>query len=202
MRCCPKCRNVPNERGIPWDEREIKEESYLEFRTQPMIEAALREARQAAAQEAPQPERTEQQDAACGMLPACAPLANPFVPFQRDDPPVYAAAVGAVRGTLFPGLDLPLRGQENSGELSGTLQRDLQALGFAVVELGEYLDTHPGDARAAELFRSYSGLYAQAAAAWEAENGPIVQRSAVGESGYDWLRGPWPWQYAANDGEG
>ena len=126
----------------------------------------------------------KQQDAACGMLPACAPLANPFVPFQRDDPPVYAAAVGAVRGTLFPGLDLPLRGQENSGEL------------------GEYLDTHPGDARAAELFRSYSGLYAQAAAAWEAENGPIVQRSAVGESGYDWLRGPWPWQYAANDGEG
>ena len=174
----------------------------MEFRTQPMIEAALREARQEAAQEAPQPERTEQQDAACGMLPACAPLANPFVPFQRDDPPVYAAAVGAVRGTLFPGLDLPLRGQENSGELSGTLQRDLQALGFAVVELGEYLDTHPGDARAAELFRSYSGLYAQAAGAWEAENGPIVQRSAVGESGYDWLRGPWPWQYAANDGEG
>ena len=93
-------------------------------------------------------------------------------------------------------------GPENSGELSGTLQRDLQALGFAVVELGEYLDTHPGDARAAELFRSYSGLYAQAATAWEAENGPIVQRSAVGESGYDWLRGPWPWQYAANDGEG
>ena len=127
----------------------------MEFRTQPMIEAALREARQEAAQEAPQPERTEQQDAACGMLPACAPLANPFVPFQRDDPPVYAAAVGAVRGTLFPGLDLPLRGQENSGELSGTLQRDLQALGFAVVELGEYLDTHPGDARAAELFRSF-----------------------------------------------
>lgn len=110
----------------------------MEFRTQPMIEAALREARQEAAQEAPQPERKEQQDAACGMLPACAPLANPFVPFQRDDPPVYAAAVGAVRGTLFPGLDLPLRGQENSGELSGTLQRDLQALGFAVVELGEY----------------------------------------------------------------
>lgn len=55
MRCCPKCRNVPNERGIPWDEREIKEESYLEFRTQPMIEAALREAWQEAAQEAPQP---------------------------------------------------------------------------------------------------------------------------------------------------
>ena len=53
-----------------------------------------------------------------------------------------------------------------------------------------------------DRFRSYSGLYAQAAAAWEAENGPIVQRSAVGESGYDWLRGPWPWQYAANDGEG
>ncbi|MFR4994874.1 MAG: spore coat protein CotJB [Oscillospiraceae bacterium] len=174
----------------------------MEFRTQPMIEAALREARQEAAQEAPQPERTEQQDAACGMLPACAPLANPFVPFQRDDPPVYAAAVGAVRGTLFPGAG---PSAARTGEQWRAKRYAAARPAGAGLRRGgacEYLDTHPGDARAAELFRSYSGLYAQAAAAWEAENGPIVQRSAVGESGYDWLRGPWPWQYAANDGEG
>ena len=151
-------------------------------------------------------EKPEVKPAVCevgqGTLPGCAALAFPYIPMQSNNPIRYSRTEALQTGTLFPGLDLPLRGQENSGELSGTLQRDLQALGFAVVELGEYLDTHPGDARAAELFRSYSGLYAQAAAAWEAENGPIVQRSAVGESGYDWLRGPWPWQYAANDGEG
>ena len=151
-------------------------------------------------------EKPEVKPAVCevgqGTLPGCAALTFPYIPMQSNNPTRYSRTEALQTGTLFPGLDLPLRGQENSGELSGTLQRDLQALGFAVVELGEYLDTHPGDARAAELFRSYSGLYAQAAAAWEAENGPIVQRSAVGESGYDWLRGPWPWQYAANDGEG
>ena len=151
-------------------------------------------------------EKPEVKPAVCeagqGTLPGCAALVFPYIPMQSNNPTRYSRTEALQTGTLFPGLDLPLRGQENSGELNGTLQRDLQALGFAVVELGEYLDTHPGDARAAELFRSYSGLYAQAAAAWEAENGPIVQRSAVGESGYDWLRGPWPWQYAANDGEG
>ena len=43
-----------------------------------------------------------------GKLPSSAPLANPYVPFQLENPPVYEASNGIVRGTLFPGLDLPL----------------------------------------------------------------------------------------------
>ena len=43
-----------------------------------------------------------------GRLPAMAPLANPYVPFQLENPPQYEAQKGLVRGTLFPGLDLPL----------------------------------------------------------------------------------------------
>ena len=42
-----------------------------------------------------------------GRLPSMAPLANPYVPFQIENPPVYEARKGIVRGTLFPGLDLP-----------------------------------------------------------------------------------------------
>lgn len=42
-----------------------------------------------------------------GRLPAMAPLANPYVPFQLENPPQYEAQKGLVRGTLFPGLDLP-----------------------------------------------------------------------------------------------
>ena len=48
-----------------------------------------------------------------GNLPACAPLANPYVPFQQNNPQTYPAKKGVVRGTLFSGLDLPFVGRIN-----------------------------------------------------------------------------------------
>ena len=48
-----------------------------------------------------------------GTLPACAPLANPYVPFQNDNPERYAAGRALMKGTLFPGLDLPYRGAQS-----------------------------------------------------------------------------------------
>lgn len=48
-----------------------------------------------------------------GVLPACAPLANPYVPFQQNNPQTYPAKKGVVRGTLFSGLDLPFVGRIN-----------------------------------------------------------------------------------------
>lgn len=38
-----------------------------------------------------------------GRLPAMAPLANPYVPFQLENPPKYEAKKALTRGTLFPG---------------------------------------------------------------------------------------------------
>ena len=42
-----------------------------------------------------------------GNLPSCAPLATPYVPFQQANPQVYPATLAFIRGTLYPGLDLP-----------------------------------------------------------------------------------------------
>ena len=39
------------------------------------------------------------------------------------------------------------------------MMHQLQALGFAVQELGLYLDTHGDDTEAAELFRQYTEMY-------------------------------------------
>ena len=102
-----------------------------------------------------------------GILPACAPLANPYVPFQQDNPQTYPAQTGVVRGTLFPGLDLPFMGMVNESVLTDTPLHELQALGFALVELGEYLDTHPDDCEALELFRSYAALYEKGTAEYQ-----------------------------------
>ena len=51
--------------------------------------------------------KMKEQKGAEGLLPAQAPLANPYVPFQLENPPKYQPQQGVIRGTLFPGLDLP-----------------------------------------------------------------------------------------------
>ena len=55
-----------------------------------------------------------------GQLPSCAPLANPYVPFQQTGADLYTASCALIRGTLFPGLDLPYGGQENTQEKLAT----------------------------------------------------------------------------------
>ena len=147
-------------------------------------------------------DRTMKSGGACGdssgMLPACAPLANPYVPFQKDDPQVYQAPQALIRGTLYPGLDLPFMGMVNQKEKNATQMNQLQALSFAVSELGLYLDTHSGDEDATELFHQYVEQYADAMQKYEQEHGALTQMGAGVSGRYTWTEGPWPWEYDAN----
>lgn len=83
-----------------------------------------------------------------GRLPSYAPLANPFVPFQMEDPPKYEPRKALVRGTLFPGLDLPFMGMVNKNEKPVTPLTELQTMAFMIQELALYLDTHRDDTEA------------------------------------------------------
>lgn len=134
----------------------------------------------------------------CGILPAQAPLANPYVPFQPNSPEQYPAKTGLIRGTLFPCLDLPFLGMVNTEEKSDTMMHQLQALGFAVQELGLYLDTHADDAEAVELFRQYTELYEAGMARYQERFGPLFQKQAAQNGSYTWNSTPWPWEYGAN----
>lgn len=140
-----------------------------------------------------QPERRE----GFGYLPSCAPLANPYVPFQQNDPAHYALPQGLVRGTLFPGLDLPFMGMGNESDLPSTPLHELQALGFAIDELVLYLDTHSDDREAAELLASYRALYQKGMALLQEQSGPLFAMDGVVDGAYEWLRAPWPWEYPA-----
>lgn len=133
-----------------------------------------------------------------GVLPPVAPLANPYVPFQRNNPPTYEPRNGVVRGTLFPGLDLPYKGMINKEPLSRSGMHDLQTLAFAITELGEYLDTHSGDKEAFELFRNYVRIYKENKACYEATHGPLMQCGTAEQDAYNWLKDPWPWDFEAN----
>ncbi len=133
-----------------------------------------------------------------GRLPASAPLANPYVPFQLENAPKYEARKGLIRGTLFPGLDLPFMGMVNNQELPQKPLAELQALGFAVQELALYLDTHREDREALELYRRYQQMYARCREEYLRQRGPLNHMQVSDSESYSWLDDPWPWEYCGN----
>ena len=132
-----------------------------------------------------------------GRLPSMAPLANPYVPFQLEDPPKYEPRKALVRGTLFPGLDLPFMGMVNQQEQPITPKTELQTAAFLIQELALYLDTHPKDKEALALYQAYQKAYHKAMMDYN-ENAPIKHGLPTQGDRYRWLDDPWPWEYAAN----
>ena len=132
-----------------------------------------------------------------GRLPAMAPLANPYVPFQLENPPRYDAPKALVRGTLFPGLDLPFLGMVNKEDLPVTPLTQLQTMAFMIQELALYLDTHRDDMEALEVYRSYQKMYYDGQKEYEKMCGPLTHMSPT-DGPYRWLDEPWPWEYAKN----
>ena len=133
-----------------------------------------------------------------GILPASAPLANPYVPFQKADPPRYTEGKAFIRGTMFPGLDLPFMGMVNETEKSATAMTQLQTLAFMIQELALYLDTHKDDTEALELYRKYQRQYHTCMAENQKQTGPLTHAMSGDGKAYEWLDGPWPWEFSKN----
>ena len=133
-----------------------------------------------------------------GRLPAMAPLANPYVPFQLENPPKYEARRGMIRGTLFPGLDLPFMGMVNQKEKQVTPLSELQVLGFAIQELALYLDTHRDDREALQVYQDYQRMYNHCRNEYLKKRGPMNHTQETTSSQYEWLNDPWPWEYCKN----
>ena len=132
-----------------------------------------------------------------GKLPAVAPLANPFVPYQLENPPMYEPGKAFIRGTIFPGLDLPFMGMVNKNEKNKTPMTQLQTMAFVIQELALYLDTHREDREALDLYRTFQEMYNQCRMEYEKKCGPLNHMSKT-EGEYRWLDDPWPWEYAKN----
>ena len=135
----------------------------------------------------------------CGTMSACAPLAVPYAPFQQDAPQKYSQSDALSNGTLFPGLNLPFHLKVGGSTLPATPLAELQALEFVVLELGIYLDTHPEDEEAFQLYRQYVAMERSAKAAYEDANGPLMKDSTANYESYRWLRDPWPWNFQQNE---
>lgn len=138
---------------------------------------------------------------ACGTMPACAPLAVPYVPFQQRGSQKYNQVDALANGTVFPGLNLPFHLKAEAAGLPDSRSTQLQALLFVITELGMYLDTHQDDTEAFQLFKQYTAMAQEAKKRYEEMHGPLTQLSAGQGAAYRWLDDPWPWEFRKNEGD-
>ena len=127
-----------------------------------------------------------------GALPSCAPLALTHVPRQQEAVPQYKPAKALARGTLFPGLDLPL-GNIANGPVAECPLTELMAVEFAAHDLSLYLDTHPEDKEAFEVYKDLLKLADEGHKKYVRQNGPLMKRDLRDMEQYTWLNNPWPW---------
>ena len=127
-----------------------------------------------------------------GALPPCAPLAVGYVPTQSGIQPRYNSQKALARGTLFPGLDLPLKNIVNTG-VADIPTAELMALDFAAHDLSLYLDTHAEDEEAFSVYRELLELAEEGRKTYVERYGPVCKTDLKNESAYNWLKDPWPW---------
>ena len=72
------------------------------------------------------------------------------------------------------------------------LMRRINAYHFASWELHIFLDTHPGDCKAAKQLEEYRRMADDLTAQYEAAYGPMNQSSS-NTSRWAWIADPWPW---------
>ena len=123
------------------------------------------------------------------------------MPFQQEDPPRYANNEALVRGTLFPGLDLPFKNiVNNSMPYAGTPLGELMALSFVQKELNLYLDTHQEDEDAFMMLQRIIELTKEGRERFVRQYGPLTLSDLEYCDSYKWLCDPWPWEYSEKRG--
>lgn len=76
------------------------------------------------------------------------------------------------------------------------LMTKIRSYQFAMWELHIFLDTHPGDCKAAQKLEEYRKIADDLTAKYEATYGPVNVNSG-NTSRWAWISNPWPWDGAA-----
>ena len=73
----------------------------------------------------------------------------------------------------------------------------VQEAEFVLADLNLFLNTHPENQMALEMFRRYQAIHEKAAAEYEALFGPLTAGSADTTQSWGWVQTPWPWEMEA-----
>lgn len=74
------------------------------------------------------------------------------------------------------------------------LLHDIGIVGFVLVELGLYLDTHPDDRSAMEYFNHYSRIKQQMTKEFSLKYFPLTLGMAESSKEWRWGAAPLPWE--------
>lgn len=103
---------------------------------------------------------------------------------------VYPAQVALRNGTLFPELNKPMSCAPVPTGCAETTQH--QALSFAAWEMRLYLNTHPKDENALQM-------YEQLCRQMKAPSYACAFAPCSGNGPWQWIQDPWPWELCANE---
>lgn len=78
------------------------------------------------------------------------------------------------------------------------LLKKMQSYRFAAYDMLLYLDTHPKDRKAFEMFKQLVEKTRRLKNEYEKEFGPLTPFSAAKFDEFTWLDSPWPWEKEAN----
>jgi len=74
-----------------------------------------------------------------------------------------------------------------------TMLTELMSIDFAIIELNLYLDTHPNDQRAIEMYNMNVQKSKQIREQYEMLFGPLTARYSTSKKSWQWISNPWPW---------
>lgn len=106
---------------------------------------------------------------------------------------------GYIRGNLFANLYDPYKNYKPS-EINSTNEKESllyqwQQYNFALTDLDLYLDVHPNDSKALNLYNKYLSIKKQITDKYESMYGPLTLGSNdLGNNTWKWVDNPWPWE--------
>lgn len=86
----------------------------------------------------------------------------------------------------------------NNNSERNMLMRKIQSNYFASYDLQLYLDTHPNDRKAFEMFKELVKKTKKLIEEYENQYGSLTAWGSIKAKEYDWLDEPWNWEKEAN----
>ena len=74
------------------------------------------------------------------------------------------------------------------------LLRKLSGAQFAALEMQLYLDTHKNDTAAFKSMQEYLQKAKECRNEYEERFGPLTPKDLYGDTDFNWLNAPWPWE--------
>lgn len=78
------------------------------------------------------------------------------------------------------------------------LLREIQICDFNLLETALYLDSHKNDCEALKYYNKHNKMAKELKEKYVKEYGPLVISDSTCEKTWEWVKGPWPWEYSSN----